>query len=32
MPILPRLSILWRNLLHKARKEQELAEEIDATG
>jgi putative ABC transport system permease protein len=30
MPILPRLSSLWRNLLHKARKEQELAEEIDA--
>jgi putative ABC transport system permease protein len=30
MPILPRLSSLWRNLLHKAHKEQELAEEIDA--
>jgi len=30
MPILPRLSSLWRNLFHKARKEQELAEEIDA--
>ena len=30
MPVLPRLSSLWRNLFHKARKEQELAEEIDA--
>src|SRR5215475_2521246 len=30
MPILPRLSSLWRNLFHKARKEQELTEEIDA--
>jgi hypothetical protein len=30
MPILPRLSSLWRNLLHKARKEQELTDEIDA--
>src|SRR5262245_54145960 len=30
MPILPRLSSLWRNMLHNARKEQELAEEIDA--
>jgi predicted permease len=30
MPLLPRLSSLWRNLLHKARREQELAEELDA--
>src|SRR5262245_8011343 len=30
MPILPRLSSLWRNLLRKARTEQELTEEIDA--
>src|SRR5262247_354420 len=30
MPILPRLSSLWRNLFHKARKDQELTEEIDA--
>src|SRR5262245_12985245 len=30
MPILPRLSSLWRNLFHKTRKDQELAEEIDA--
>src|SRR5262245_61751879 len=30
MALLPRLSSLWRNLFHKARKEQELAEEIDA--
>src|SRR5215475_12346586 len=30
MPLLPRLSSLWRNLFHKVRKEQELAEEIDA--
>jgi hypothetical protein len=30
MPLLPRLSSLWRNLFHKARKERELAEEIDA--
>jgi hypothetical protein len=30
MPILPRLSSLWRNLFRKARKEQELTEEIDA--
>ena len=30
MPLLPRLSSLWRNLFHKARKEQELSEEIDA--
>jgi predicted permease len=30
MPILPRLSSLWRNLFHKVRREQELTEEIDA--
>src|SRR5262245_7672221 len=30
MPLLPRLSSLWRNLFRKARKEQELTEEIDA--
>src|SRR5215475_9843668 len=30
MPLPPRLSSLWRNLFHKARKDQELAEEIDA--
>src|SRR5262249_48469445 len=30
MPLLPRLSSLWRNLFHKARKEQELTDEIDA--
>ena len=30
MPILPRLSSLWRNLFHKAREEQELTEELDA--
>jgi putative ABC transport system permease protein len=30
MPLLPRLSSLWRNLFHKVRKDQELAEEIDA--
>src|SRR5262245_62674984 len=30
MPLLPRLSGLWRNLFHKAQKEQELTEEIDA--
>jgi predicted permease len=29
MPLLPRLSSLWRNLFHKARKDQELTEEID---
>src|SRR5882672_1330081 len=28
MPILPRLSSLWRNLLHKDRVEQELGEEV----
>src|SRR5215470_7999389 len=30
MPLLPRLSSLWRNLFHKARREQHLTEEIDA--
>src|SRR5262245_65520689 len=30
MPLLPRLSSLWRNLFHKSRMEQELTEEIDA--
>ncbi len=30
MPLLHRLSSLWRNLFHKARTEQELTEEIDA--
>jgi putative ABC transport system permease protein len=30
MPLLSRLSGLWRNLFRKARKDQELAEEIDA--
>ena len=30
MPLLPRLTSLWRNLFRKARKEQELTEEIDA--
>ena len=30
MPLLSRLSILWRKLFHKARTEQELTEEIDA--
>jgi predicted permease len=30
MPLLSRLFSLWRNLFHKARKEQELTEEIDA--
>jgi predicted permease len=29
MPLLPRLSNLWRNLFRKTRKEQELTEEID---
>jgi predicted permease len=29
MPLLPRLSSLWRNLFHKAQKERELTEEID---
>ncbi|HKP36562.1 MAG TPA: ABC transporter permease [Pyrinomonadaceae bacterium] len=30
MPLLPRLSSLWRNLLHKDRVEQELSEEVSA--
>jgi putative ABC transport system permease protein len=30
MPLLTRLCSLWRNLFHKARKDQELTEEIDA--
>jgi predicted permease len=30
MPILPRLASLWRNLLHKERAEQELAEELQS--
>jgi putative ABC transport system permease protein len=30
MPLLPRLSNLWRNLFHKAKREQELTEEIDS--
>jgi len=30
MPLLPRLSSLWRNLFRKARTEQELKEEVDA--
>src|SRR5215467_3494633 len=30
MPLRPRLSSLWRNLFHKAQKEQELTEELDA--
>ncbi len=30
MPLLPRLASLWRNLFHKARKEKELSEELDA--
>ncbi|MGH9851101.1 MAG: ABC transporter permease, partial [Blastocatellia bacterium] len=30
MPLLPRLASLWRNLFRKARKEQELSEELDA--
>src|SRR5215470_1798187 len=29
MPLLPRLSSLWRNLFRKAGKEQELTEELD---
>src|SRR5262245_40545540 len=28
MPLLPRLSSLWRNLFHKNRVEQELSEEL----
>ncbi len=30
MPLLSRLSSLWRNIFRKARKEQELTEELDA--
>jgi putative ABC transport system permease protein len=30
MPLLPRLSSLWRNLFHRTRNDQELTEEIDA--
>src|SRR5262245_53782159 len=30
MPLLPRLSSLWRNFFHKARKDQDWSEEIDA--
>src|SRR5262249_20047368 len=30
MPLLPRLTSLWRNLFRKARKDQELTEEIEA--
>src|SRR5262245_8041363 len=30
MPILPRLSSLWRNLFRKTRKDQELTEELEA--
>src|SRR5262245_20950692 len=30
MPLLHRLSSLWRSLFHKSRKEQEMTEEIDA--
>jgi putative ABC transport system permease protein len=30
MPLLPRLTSLWRNMFRNARTEQELAEEIDA--
>src|SRR5262245_615160 len=30
MPLLPRLTSLWRNLFRKAGKDQELTEEIDA--
>src|SRR5262245_9123615 len=30
MPLLPRLFSLWRDLFHKARKERDLTEEIDA--
>ena len=30
MPLLPRLSSLWRNLFHQAQKEQELTAELDA--
>src|SRR5829696_2723160 len=30
MPLLTRLSSLWRNMFHKARTERELTEEINA--
>src|SRR5262245_5284509 len=30
MPLLSRLTSLWRNLFHKARVEQELTKEVDA--
>jgi hypothetical protein len=30
MPLLPRLSSLWRNLFRKVRKDRELTEEIEA--
>ncbi len=30
MPLIPRLTSLWRNLLHKERVEQEFTEEIQA--
>ncbi len=30
MPLIPRLTSLWRNLLHKDRVEQEFSEEIQA--
>ena len=30
MPLLPRLSSLWRNILHKGRVEQELTQEVQA--
>jgi predicted permease len=30
MPLLPRLSSLWRNLFRRTQKEQELSEELDA--
>ena len=30
MPLLPRLTSLWRNLFHKSRKEEELTAELDA--
>ena len=30
MPLIPRLTSLWRNLFHKDRVEQEVSEEIQA--
>ena len=30
MPLIPRLSSLWRNLFHKDRVDQEFSEEIQA--